>query len=158
MTQLTALVTQVVAPSVVSPKAKKVSPAKLQAKNKKEAAKIVTELTALRTELQELSGAPVSPLMTIEQLKAKIEEVKNPVPEVEEVEEVEETTKAKVIPTKAKVIPAKPQGIGAHCISLLKTGMTPKNVLLNTLITFPEAKTSMACIYWYASKIKAGVL
>lgn len=151
MTQLTALVSQVVTPTIVSPKAKKVSPAKLEAKNKKAASKIVTELTALRTELQDLSGAPVSPLMTIEQLKTKIETLKNPVPEVEEVEEVEETTKA-------KVIPAKPQGIGAHCISLLKTGMTPKNVLLNTLITFPEAKTSMACIYWYASKIKAGVL
>lgn len=151
MTQLTALVSQVVAPAVVTPKAKKVSPAKLQAKNKKEASKIVTELTALRSELQELSGAPVSPLMTIEQLKTKLEALKNPAPEVEETEEVEETTKA-------KVIPAKPQGIGAHCVSLLKTGMAPKNVWLNTLSTFPEAKTSMACIYWYASKIKAGVL
>ena len=148
-------VSQLVGPVVVAPKGRKVSPEKLLAKAKakpsKKSVEVVTELTALRTELQALSGAPCSPMMTIDQLKAKIEAIKNPAPEVEEAEE-------EVVVEKVKVIPAKAQGIGAHCVSLLKGGMKPKDVLLNALITFPEAKTSMACVYWYASKIKQGLL
>jgi hypothetical protein len=149
-------VSQLVAPVVVAPiKGRKVSPEKLLAKAKakptKKPVEVVTELSALRTELQALSGAPVSPIMTIDQLKAKIEAIKHPVPEVEEPEE------APVV-EKVRVIPAKAQGIGAHCVNLLKGGMKPKDVLINALITFPEAKTSMACVYWYASKIKQGLL
>lgn len=110
------------------------------------ASKVVSELNALRTELKALTGAPVSPLMTIEQIKAKIEEVKNPAPEPVEVE------------PKAKVIPSKPQGIGAYCVSRLKEGAKPKDVLAEVMVKFDNPKTTMACVYWYASKIKAGVL
>ena len=149
-------VLQLVAPVVVAPiNARKVSPEKALAKAKKakpstEAVVVVTELNALRAELQALSGAPCSPKMTIEQLKAKIEAIKNPTPEVEEVEvEVVE---------KAKVIPAKAQGIGDRCVALLKDGLKPKDVLMTVKLTFPEAKTSMAAVYWYKSKINCGVM
>jgi hypothetical protein len=153
-------VLQLVAPVVVAPiNARKVSPEKALAKAKitkkaKPSAKaevVVTELNALRSELQALSGAPCSPKMTIDQLKAKIEAIKNPTPEPEEVEEVE-------VVEKVKVIPSKPQGIGAFCVAQLKTGLAPKVVLEQALEKFPSAKTSMACVYWYASKIKQGLL
>lgn len=153
-------VLQLVAPQVVAPiNARKVSPEKALAKAKKakasvpstKAVVVVTELNALRAELQELSGAPCSPKMTIDQLKAKIEAIKNPQPIEEEVEEVEEVEKV-------RVIPSKPQGIGAFCVAQLKEGLSPKQVLANALEKFPSAKTSMACVYWYASKIKQGLL
>lgn len=145
------LVQQIVNPTVIDKVvgAKKVSPekalAKVKASKKKEAktTKVVSELNQLRAELQALSGAPCSPLMTIEQIKAKIEEAKQPQP----TEEV-----------KAKVIPSKPQGIGAYCVEQLKAGTAPKDVLIGALIKFPTAKTSMACVYWYASKINQGLL
>jgi hypothetical protein len=149
-------IAQLLTPVVAAPsKARKVSPEKLLAKAKakptKKPVEVVTELSALRTELQALTGAPVSPIMTIEQLKAKIEAVKNPVPEVEEPEEIE-------VVEKVRVIPAKAQGIGAYCVAELKAGGKPKDVLASALAKFPEAKTSMACVYWYASKIKQGLL
>ena len=149
-------VSQLVAPVVVAPKGRVVSPEKALAKAKKakpstEAVVVVTELNALRAELQELSGAPCSPKMTIEQLKLKIEALKNPAPEPEEVAEPE-------VVEKARVIPAKAQGIGAFCVAQLKTGLAPKVVLEQALEKFPSAKTSMACVYWYASKIKQGLL
>lgn len=141
--------------AVVNPaNVRKVSPEKALVKAKKakdtkpsaKATKVVSELTALRAELTKLTGAPCSPNMTIKQLQAKIEEAKAPI-----VEEVE-------VEAKTRVIPAKPQGIGAFCIAQLKEGIAPKTVLTSALLKFPEAKTSMACVYWYSSKIKAGLL
>lgn len=132
--------------STVTPiNARTVKPSKLV-----KPSKVATQIEALRLELSALTGAPCSPLMGVESLTKAIAKAKLPV--VEEVEIVEETTE------KVRVIPAKAQGIGAHCVNLLKGGMKPKDVLVNALITFPEAKTSMACIYWYASKIKQGLL
>ena len=147
-------VSQLLNPTLdTQPAGRKVSPAKLLTKAKTKAsvpsAKAL-EITALRLELSTLTGAPVSPMMSVESLTKAI--IKAKLPEEVEAEEVEE------VMIKAKVIPAKSQGIGAHCVSLLKSGMIPKNVLVNTLVTFPEAKTSMACVYWYASKIKQGLL
>jgi hypothetical protein len=147
MTALSLVVAQTVAPvsAPVAPKAKRVSPAKLEAKAKAKQAKVVSELNTLRAELKALTGGVVSPLMTVEQIKAKIEELKNPTPEV-------------VVEEKARVIPSKPQGIGAFCIAQLKAGTKPKDVLIQVKEKFPSAQTSMACVYWYASKIKAGIL
>lgn len=138
------------------PAGRKVSPAKLLTKAKTKAsvpsAKAL-EITALRLELSTLTGAPVSPMMSVESLAKTIAKAKLPVEVEVKVEEEEEE-----VETKVRVIPAKAQGIGAHCVKLLKSGMIPKNVLVNALVTFPEAKTSMACVYWYASKIKQGKL
>lgn len=151
-------VTQLIAPQVATiTKARKVSVEKIVAQSKKtkapstKAIEVVSEIAALRTTLQELSGAPCSPKMTIEQLKAKIEDLKNPQPLEEEVEEME-------VAEKVHVIPSKPQGIGAFCVAQLKEGQSPKQVLANALEKFPSAKTSMACVYWYASKINQGLL
>ena len=112
--------------------------------------KVAIQIEALRLELSALTNAPCSPLMGVESLTKAIAKAK--LPQVVEVEVEEEVAE------KVRVIPAKAQGIGAHCVNLLKGGMKPKDVLVNALITFPEAKTSMACVYWYASKIKQGLL
>ena len=146
-------VSQLLSPTLdTQPAGRKVSPAKLltkaEAKASVPSAKAL-EIAALRLELSTLTGAPVSPMMSVESLAKAIAKAKLPVEVEEEEEEVE---------TKVKVIPAKAQGIGAHCVKLLKSGMSPKNVLINALVIFPEAKTSMACVYWYASKIKQGLL
>ena len=149
-------VSQLLNPTLdTQPAGRKVSPAKLLTKAKAKAsvpsAKAL-EITALRLELSTLTGAPVSPMMSVESLAKAIAKAKLPVEVEVEVEEEEE------VETKVRVIPAKAQGIGAHCVKLLKSGMTPKNVLINALVTFPEAKTSIACVYWYASKIRQGLL
>ena len=149
------LTAPIVAP-IVAPRTVRPSKAKAKAKP---VAKIAVpspkalEIEALRVELSALTGAPCSPMMGVESLTKAIAKAKLPVePEIEAEDEVLSTE------PKARVIPAKAQGIGAHCVSLLKGGMLPKAVLMNVLITFPEAKTSMACVYWYASKIKQGLL
>lgn len=145
-------VQQIVNPVIVDKVvgAKKVSPEKALANKKKDSKKkdaktsrVVSEITTLRAQLKALSGAPVSPMMTIDQLKAKIEELKNPQPVVE---------------TKERVIPSKPQGIGNFVVTQLKAKVTPKDVLAQVKEKFPSAKTSMACVYWYASKINQGLL
>lgn len=48
---------------------------------------------------------------------------------------------------------AKPKGptIGATAIELLKGGMSAKDTLAKIQEQFPGAKTTMACIYWYAN-------
>lgn len=48
---------------------------------------------------------------------------------------------------------AKPKGptIGATAVELLKGGMGAKETLAEIQKRFPGAKTSMACIYWYAN-------
>ncbi len=43
-------------------------------------------------------------------------------------------------------------GIGAFCVSKLKEGWSAKEVLELVLESFPQAKTSIKCVYWYASK------
>ena len=133
--------------STVTPiNARTVKPSKLV-----KPSKVAIQIEALRLELSTLTNAPCSPLMGVESLTKAIAKAKLPQIEEVEVEEVE-------VEEKVRVIPSKPQGIGAHCVSLLKGGMKPKDVLINALITFPNAKTSMACVYWYASKIKQGLL
>ena len=141
----------------IAASARKVSPEKLLAKKPRGPrpsmmpSALAVEIAALRLELSALTGAPCSPAMSVESLTKAIANAKLPQIEEVEVEEVE-------VEAKVRVIPAKAQGIGAHCVNLLKGGMKPKDVLTNALITFPEAKTSMACVYWYASKIKQGLL
>lgn len=46
---------------------------------------------------------------------------------------------------------AKKETIGAMAIRLLQTGKSAKETLAAVLEANPEAKTTMACIYWYAN-------
>ena len=149
MTSLSSAVQQVVNPSFDTNKGTKHSPAKATTKAKKAKAstkakttKVVSAITKARAELKKLSGAPVSPSMTLDAINAKIKEL---------------STKP-TIEVKAKVIPSKPVGIGNYCVSRLKAKVAPKEVLAEVKAKFPTAKTSMACVYWYASKINQGLL
>jgi hypothetical protein len=42
--------------------------------------------------------------------------------------------------------------IGSLSVELLRRGLEPKDVLAKVKQVFPAAKTTMACIYWYASQ------
>jgi hypothetical protein len=123
---------------------------------------LALQIEALRLELTSLTNAPCSPLMGVESLTKAIAKAKlpPPAPTLEEIQEdfVDDYPGSEVKPLKTKVIPSKPQGIGAHCVTQLKSGMKPKDVLEDVKSKFPSAKTSMACIYWYQSKISQGLL
>ena len=45
------------------------------------------------------------------------------------------------------------QGVGEYAKSLLKTGMSSKDVLTKVLERFPTAKTSMGCIAYYKNAL-----
>lgn len=152
---LSTLVSQTVAP-VIAPKqptGKKVSPEKLLAAKKKADKKqteLSTKLTELRAELKELSGAPVSPLMTADQIVVAINKAKNPEPVVEE-------PLPKIKDTSNWVKPSKPQGIGVFVVERLKAGIAPIEVLKQLKEAKPTANTSIGCVYAYVRDIKVGL-
>ena len=71
----------------------------------------------------------------------------------------DQVTKEKVLELETKPIDelSKPKklGIGKEIVKLLKEGKTPKIVLEEILEKF-GSKTTMACVYWYKSKINKG--
>ena len=116
-------VSQLIAPTAFAPTTtpRKVKPSKIAKAPKapKALSPLALEIMALREELSTLTGAPCSPLMGVESLTKAIAKAKLPQEvEVEEVEDEDLSTEPK-----ARVIPAKAQGIGAHCVNLLKGGM-----------------------------------
>jgi hypothetical protein len=141
---------QLVSPTVVTPiNARKVKPSKVT--KSKVPSSLALEITALREELSTLTGAPCSPLMGVESLTKAIAKAKlPPEPEVEEVEVV--------VTEKTRTVPSKPVGITKYIVARLKEGVKAKDVLVGVYATFPTAQTSLACVYWCASKIKAGVM
>lgn len=46
--------------------------------------------------------------------------------------------------------------IASVIVENLKKGMTPADVLAEVKKAFKDAKTSIACVYWYSSKIRCG--
>jgi hypothetical protein len=82
----------------------------------------------------------------------------NPNPELNQAEAklVEEAEKqeAQVQEVEAQA-PSKKKGIGKRIVELLKGGMEPKTVLEEILKEF-GSKTTIACVYWYKSKINKG--
>ena len=68
------------------------------------------------------------------------------------VEEVQETKIEDVKVDEKK----KSQGIGKRIVQHLKDGKTPKETLELILKEF-SSKTTMACVYWYKSKINKGL-
>ena len=105
----------------------------------------VRTIKELRAELKEKSGAPVSPKMTLAEI----------ILELSKVDEAPQLDDANVV---IKVKPSKPQGIGAKILELLKAGTTPKETLETIQATFEGCKTTMACVYWYKSKINQGLM
>ena len=52
--------------------------------------------------------------------------------------------------------PGPKQGIGAMvCELILAKELSPKDILATVLETYPTAKTTMKCIYWYFSHLKS---
>ena len=68
------------------------------------------------------------------------------------VEEIQETKIEDVKVDEKK----KSQGIGKRIVQHLKDGKTPKETLELILKEF-DSKTTMACVYWYKSKINKGL-
>jgi hypothetical protein len=59
-------------------------------------------------------------------------------------------------PTPPKKKPGPKQGIGAMvCELILEKKLSPKDILAKVLETYPSAKTTMKCIYWYFSHLKS---
>ena len=105
----------------------------------------VKTIKELRKELQEKSGAPVSPKMSMASIILALSKV----------EELPQTDDANVV---IKTKQTKPQGIGNKILELLKAGTSPKETLEIIQATFEGCKTTMACVYWYKSKINQGLM
>jgi len=48
------------------------------------------------------------------------------------------------------------RGVGAYAKELLAKGEKPADVLAAVLKKFPDAKTTMKCVYWYSNVMKNG--
>lgn len=72
--------------------------------------------------------------------------------------EVKEVITAPVVVKEVVVKAEKPMGIGKIIVQQLKAGQKPKEVLEMIKIGHPDCKTTMACVYWYASKINGGYM
>jgi hypothetical protein len=113
------LIAPTAAPIVAARKVKPSKVTKAKPLAPKTPSPLALQITALREELTALTGAPCSPLMGVESLTKAIAKAKLPAePELPETEDQELSTEPK-----ARVIPAKAQGIGAHCVNLLKAGV-----------------------------------
>lgn len=85
---------------------------------------------------------------------------RNSVPEVETENEAEltqsEAELVEVAEVQDEVVKTtKKLGIGKRIVELLKSGIEPKVVLEEILKEF-NSKTTIACVYWYKSKINKG--
>lgn len=86
-------------------------------------------------------------------LEAQVEALEQSVEAQVEVQ----TTEAEVPSTEpqVEVKPTKKLGIGKKIVELLKAGDDPK-VVLEKIIEEFNSKTTIACVYWYKSKINKG--
>jgi hypothetical protein len=114
--------------------------------NEVQGTKAIPTIKELRKELQAKSGAPCSPKMSMASIILKLNELASQ-PQINDDANV-------VIKTKA----TKPQGIGNKILELLKSGVSPKETLETIQATFEGCKTTMACVYWYKSKINQGLM
>ena len=114
--------------------------------NEVQGTKAIPTIKELRKELQAKSGAPGSPKMSMASIILKLNELASQ-PQINDDANV-------VIKTKA----TKPQGIGNKILELLKAGTSPKETLEIIQTTFEGCKTTMACVYWYKSKINQGLM
>jgi hypothetical protein len=114
--------------------------------NEVQGTKAIPTIKELRKELQAKSGAPCSPKMSMASIILKLNELASQ-PQINDDANV-------VIKTKA----TKPQGIGNKILELLKSGVSPKETLETIQATFEGCKTTMACVYWYKSKINNGLM
>ena len=108
------------------------------------------------------TGVPCSPLMTTQEL---IKEVAcgSVAPEFTEAElnaikDAEAVALAQATAPTPQAPRTKKMGIGKYIVSYLSQGLSPKDVLALIGARFPEAKTSMACVYWYQSKLNTNAI
>ena len=101
----------------------------------------------------EAHGIPCSPSMTPTQLLQFL--VCGPKAQVEE---TPEEIAAQVVEAKADAPKTKKLGIGKTIIGYLSQGLSPKETLALVLTMFPQAKTTMACVYWYQSKLNTNAM
>jgi hypothetical protein len=114
--------------------------------NEVQGTKAIPTIKELRKELQAKSGAPCSPKMSMASIILKLNELASQ-PQIND--------DANVV---MKVKATKPQGIGNKILELLKSGVSPKETLETIQATFEGCKTTMACVYWYKSKINQGLM
>lgn len=115
--------------------------------NEVQGTKALPTIKELRKELQAKSGAPCSPKMSMASIILKLSELASQ-PQINDANVV--------IKTKTKA--TKPMGIGNKILELLKSGVSPKETLETIQATFEGCKTTMACVYWYKSKINQGLM
>ena len=72
----------------------------------------------------------------------------------------DEVVETQEVETPTVEVSAKPKarGIGKRIVELLKAETPTKTVLETIKTEFEGCKTTMACVYWYASKINLGQL
>lgn len=103
--------------------------------------------------LSSLVSQVVSPV--VHSPKAKVVKAKSPKSQVPSVKvEVVTVKSPKIVEVKVE----KPLGIGQVIVKELKAGSKPKEVLELIQQQFEGCKTTMACVYWYKSKINGGYL
>jgi len=72
----------------------------------------------------------------------------------------QQIARAKQAQTQAKAKTAKPKAktIAASIIAGLQAGTSPQDVLKKVLKKHKEAKTTIACVYWYKSRMNRGLI
>jgi hypothetical protein len=73
-------------------------------------------------------------------------------------DEVVETQEVETPTVEVETVKPKARGIGKRITELLKAKTPTKTVLEIIKAEFDGCKTTMACVYWYASKINLGQL
>ena len=106
----------------------------------------VPTIKELRAQLAKASGAPVSPKMSQASIILALSKLKDQ-PRTDDANVV-------IKPKTSKPV----LGIGARILKELKAGTSPKETLEIIQATFEGCKTTMACVYWYKSKINNGLM
>ena len=99
-------------------------------------------LKELRAQLTKATGAPVSPKMSQASIILALDKVAKGV------------EPAKPAPSAKRPV----RGIGARILVELKAGTSPQKTLEIIKETFDGCQTTMACVYWYKSKINSGLM
>jgi hypothetical protein len=106
----------------------------------------VPTIKELRAQLAKASGAPVSPKMSQASIILALSKLKDQ-PHTDDANVV-------IKPKTSKPV----LGIGARILKELKAGTSPKDTLQIIHDNFEGCKTTMACVYWYKSKINNGLM
>jgi len=115
--------------------------------NEVQGTKAIPTIKELRKELQAKSGAPCSPKMSMASIILKLNELASQ-------PQINDDANVVIKPKTSKPV----LGIGVRILKELKAGTSPKDTLQIIQATFEGCKTTMACVYWYKSKINQGLM